>query len=70
MSHLNVLGNDSKGTMERSTVNNILDINDRMPRDECQKASKSQKTPKESNMYQNKVLNRMSTKSSKVILRP
>ena len=45
MLQLNVLGNDSKGPMERSTVNSILDTNDPMPRDECQKANKSQKTP-------------------------
>ena len=45
MSHLNVLGNDNKGPMERSTVNSILNINDPMPGNEFQKANKSKKTP-------------------------
>ena len=45
MSHLNVLGSDSKGPMERSKVNDILDTNDPMPRNECQKVDKSKKTP-------------------------
>ena len=40
-----------------------------MPGIECQKADKSQNSY-ESNMYQNKVLNHISTKLPKVLLRP
>ena len=45
MSHLNVLWDDNKMPMERNTVNSILDTNDPMPTNECQKADKSKKTP-------------------------
>ena len=39
---LNVLGSNSKGPMERSKGNNILNTNDPMPRNERKKADKSQ----------------------------
>ena len=45
MSHLKCLGDDGRGPMERSKVNSILNINDPMPRNECQKENKSLKTP-------------------------
>ena len=45
MSHLNVLRRDSRGPMERSKVNSILNINVSMPRNEFQKANKESKTP-------------------------
>ena len=44
ISHLkNVLGGDNKDPWKGSRVNNILYINDPMPRIECQKVDKSRK---------------------------
>ena len=47
MSHLKFLGDDGIGPMERSKVNSILNINDPMPRNECQRAYRNQRTPME-----------------------
>ena len=55
--------------MERSKVNNILDTNDPMPRNECQKANKSQKTPMKT-LYIKTNAELISTKSSKAPLHP
>ena len=44
MSHLKCLGDDDRGPMERSKVNSILNINDPMPRNGCQREDRNQRT--------------------------